>query len=406
MNRQGHKNVLFVLNSATGGATAGIVDLIKSLPASVKSFVVFPQEPSTDRLKEIKPFLSDYSVVPLYWWNWPASLPAHYRFLLFANHCLKSLFWIIPTIRLSRQIRNWNIDIVYTGTILTIEGALAAKLTRRKHIWHIKETFGKTGRVKFLIPDWLLQKIILNSSSAVVVMSEYIRSFFTDYYSSSKIHVIPDGVDVSKFESQTGAEHYRKTLGITGDTPVVGMVASLSSVWKQHDVALNAVARIKTNSRFKFVVFGDAPKKLANEIYNLPYRYYLGLKEKVHHLGISDSVIWAGYNTNVPMIMQSLDILVHPCAEEPFGRVAIEAMAAGKPVVGPLAGGIGESVLNNETGLVVKAGNDRLFAEALAELISNSEKRVRMGEVGRKHVAASYSQKQHTDRILKLLFNV
>jgi glycosyltransferase involved in cell wall biosynthesis len=96
--------------------------------------------------------------------------------------------------------------------------------------------------------------------------------------------------------------------------------------------------------------------------------------------------------------MRSLDILVHPCDVEPFGRIAIEAMAAGTPVVGPKAGGISETVVDAETGLLVNP-DPSSFAEATQRLIRDRGLRQRMGRAGQAHVGRTYTVDRQVERL-------
>ena len=82
-------------------------------------------------------------------------------------------------------------------------------------------------------------------------------------------------------------------------------------------------------------------------------------------LGIFASVTWAGFITDVPGMMGSLDILVHPTAKEGSGRVVMEAMAAGTPVVGVRAGGVSELIEDGITGLLVEDNDEKSLGEAV-----------------------------------------
>jgi len=69
---------------------------------------------------------------------------------------------------------------------------------------------------------------------------------------------------------------------------------------------------------------------------------------------------------------------------EPFGQVAIEAMACGRPVVASAIGGLQDSVVHGETGLLVPPGDDKALAEAIRSLLNDPARRAAMGEAGRK----------------------
>jgi len=154
--------------------------------------------------------------------------------------------------------------------------------------------------------------------------------------------------------------------------------------------------------RVRFAIFGSEPARHSNPIYNQPWEYFERLKRQAQELGLDGRFIWAGFWQNIPQMMDAVDVLVHTCDIEPFGRVAIEAMAAGRPVVGPRKGGISESVVDGQTGFLVPAGNAGAFSRATAQLIVDDHLRAKMGEAGRVRAATCFSIDQHVRQISAL----
>ncbi|MDL1894828.1 glycosyltransferase family 4 protein [Anaerolineae bacterium CFX7] len=308
-----------------------------------------------------------------------------------------------PVWSLCRLIREHQIDIVYTNSVMVLEGALAARHCRVPHIWHLKEWIGSQARVKFWLSDPMLVRFIQNLSTQILVMTRFIGEIFERQNMYQRIAVVNDGVNVASFCQEPKGRVLRRELGVPDDALVVGMAASLSSVWKQHSVFIEMAARLADHfPHLWFVAFGPEPRRYRNPTYNQPWRYYQGLKDQVTRLGLNNKFIWAGFHGDIPQMMDAMDILVHPCAQEPFGRVAIEAMAAQRPVVGPNTGGIAESVVNGETGFLVPAGDVTGFADATARLMRDPDLRQRMGAAGRAHVAKYFSLEQHVAQISSL----
>ena len=108
------------------------------------------------------------------------------------------------------------------------------------------------------------------------------------------------------------------------------------------------------------------------------------------------------YISDSPDIMRSLDVLVHTCDVEPFGRIAIEAMAASRPVVGPTAGGISETVLHEQTGLLVTPGDPTAFAAATLRLLRDQGLRERLGSAGRMHVLTNYTVSRQVKQLTSI----
>jgi glycosyltransferase involved in cell wall biosynthesis len=97
------------------------------------------------------------------------------------------------------------------------------------------------------------------------------------------------------------------------------------------------------------------------------------LREKIMELGIADRVWLLGFRKDIPLLMCSMDIIAHcSIAPEPFGRVVVEAMLAGKPVVASAAGGVMEIIQHGETGYLVEPGNVSALVAMLGGVMANA----------------------------------
>jgi glycosyltransferase involved in cell wall biosynthesis len=166
-------------------------------------------------------------------------------------------------------------------------------------------------------------------------------------------------VDLEKFspESLPTPRDVRHQLGLSGDGPVVGMVARLQR-WKGVHVFIDAAARLAIrHPKVKFLVVGG--------VHWAEPHYLKELRDQATSAGIADRVAFVGLQSDVPLWMQAMDIIVHASNNEPTGTVILEAMALGKPVVcakteGPL------EVLDDEVhGLATEPGNAAALASAI-----------------------------------------
>jgi glycosyltransferase involved in cell wall biosynthesis len=231
-------------------------------------------------------------------------------------------------------------------------------------------------------------------------MSHFIGELFERYGLTDKLTVVNDGVDLRKFTGELGGLCLRHRLGVADGEILVGMAAGVTSIWKQHALFIEMASRLAPLfPHVKFAVFGPEPAYHRNPVYNRAWDYYQDLKRQVNEARLGERFIWAGFCPNIPQMMDAMDVLVHPCDIEPFGRVAIEAMAAQRPVVGPNQGGIAESVIDGETGFLVPPGDVAAFADATARLIVDADLRRWMGAAGRAHVAAHFSLEKHVQQV-------
>lgn len=399
------KKILFVLNAAGGGATQGIREYLRfQNHKDINAFIAIPEKPSAEQLDWIKKYAVDYLVADLPWWNIPNGMSFRYKWLLYFRNLWIGKMRSKGTGQLIEYIKEHKIDAVYTGSILIKEGALAAKKLKIPHYWHIKETFGTKGRVQFRKSDPELQQFILAHSSAVICMTQYIRSFFTEFENSPKLMVISDGINPLDFEIDIQKRNaLRKQFHVQENEILIGMVASLSSIWKNHEVFIRAAGMIKDDGNVKFIAFGPEPRLTKNEIYNTPYRYFQKLKALVKENGLEHTFIWAGFHGDVPAIFQALDIFVHPCETEPFGRVIIESMASTKVTLVPDQGGSSEPIKDSSTGVKYKSGDAQDLSKKLLELIYNKENRRQLGQKARSElINSSYTLEQYSKSLTQL----
>src|SRR5262249_45452885 len=97
---------------------------------------------------------------------------------------------------------------------------------------------------------------------------------------------------------------------------------------------------------------------------------------------------------------------IHASQREPFGRVLLEAMAVGKPVVAPREGGPTEIVADGETGLLVPPRDPDALARAIVALLRDPARRTAMGRAGRARVAAMFDIHDHARRIERVFDQV
>ncbi|MDP9341262.1 MAG: glycosyltransferase family 4 protein [Actinomycetota bacterium] len=397
--------VLHVLNDPVGGATQGVLELLRGLEGSrYRSVVVSPREPAPPRRAEIEAVADELHVVPMTWWNSKVGLPAWYRPVGWARSAARTGLHAVPVARLARLIRSRQVDLVYTNTAMVLDGALAARLTGRPHLWHVKEWMGRGARTRFPLPDRALVRVMGDGlSSRVVAMTEFIAEVFRREGAGGRVQVVYDGVDVARFGADNGGEGLRRELGLRPDELLVAMAAALRSPWKKHELFVAMAARLAPRlPDARFVVFGPPPRRFRNPAYNGGYHHHQRLIEMARSAGISDRISIGVFCPDIPRMMEAVDVLVHPCDIEPFGRVAIEAMAARRPVVGPDRGGIAESVVHGETGLLVPPDDVGALADATATLAGDPGLRTRMGESGRERAETVFSLERHVGEMTRV----
>jgi glycosyltransferase involved in cell wall biosynthesis len=152
---------------------------------------------------------------------------------------------------------------------------------------------------------------------------------------------------------------------------------------KGHAVLLAAGERLAAEGvALRYVFCGDGSEHAA-------------LRAAAASLG--DRVVFAGFQREVAACLEAADVVALPSLHEGLGVAALEAMAAGRPVVASRVGGLGEVVVDGVTGLLVPAGDATALARALARLARDAGLRVRLGRAGRERVLAGYTAARMAD---------
>jgi len=116
-------------------------------------------------------------------------------------------------------------------------------------------------------------------------------------------------------------------------------------------------------------------------------------------------MVLTGARSDVPACIDAMDVVVHSSTRrEPFGRVLIEAMALGRPLIAPREGGPREIVVDGETGLLVQPRDAGALADAITRLVTDPELRRAMGRAARARVDAVFDIRHHV-RAIEALFD-
>lgn len=280
--------------------------------------------------------------------------------------------------RLCRLIRREDVDLVYTNTSVVFSGAVAAFLTRRPHVWHIREILPNNPDLISVLPQPLLFKLIRRLSRAIVVNSQASGRQFDESYTARGFHVVYNAQPVDEDENEESDSPVDPD-GVEASDWLVACVGSLQKI-KAPDDAIRAVAAARGEiPHIRLLLIGEGSSEFKSYLHAL-----------CDELGVSDRVTFAGFRTDVLRILSRCQALVMPSWNESFGRVLIEAMAVGTPVIAVNAGGIGEVIEDGATGYLVAPQAPEEMAERLIHLYRNPDIGKSLGAAGRDVVAKRF----------------
>ncbi len=308
---------------------------------------------------------------------------------------LKWFLFLIPgLVSLIRLIRRERIDIVHANGAMSLQAPLAARISGRKLVWHLNDTFSPKLLRFLLRPAFCLLPHKLALASEAV--GEY---YLGDSGLIKKSSVLYPPIDTSRFfPDETRVEEYRKEFGIAENENIVGLIGNINPE-KGHEYFISAAQTIKNKfPRVKFLVVG---KKLETQ-----EQYWQELQSMISRLKLADDVILTNYRTDIPQILNLMDVFVLASTSEAAPIAVLEAMACGKPIVATRVGGVPELVIDGETGIVVTPGDPEAIAETVLYFLNHVEKVNEMGSKGRLRAIERFDLSVCTKRHEQIYTNI
>jgi len=228
-------------------------------------------------------------------------------------------------------------------------------------------------------------------ANCIAVKDETVRQ---EGLAREKIEVIYNGLELSQFQMHNGENPLIEELVVDDGVPLVGMIADFNFEIKGHIYFLGAAKKILEKiPNVRFILVGDGPLRPLYE-------------EVAQELRVEKNVYFLGKRTDVPAIINSLDISVLSSISEGFSNVILESMAAGKPVVATNVGGSKEMMLDGTTGYLVAPADPQAMANAIIELLENPDKAKAMGVAGRKAVEEKFTIEAMVKEYEELYFSL
>ena len=319
-------------------------------------------------------------------------MPHYFQFARFFQ--VASFFEFI---RLVRLISSLSPDVVQTWLYhADLIGGLAARLAGcRRVIWGIRSCNLSPELISrfTLVVAWICARLSGFVPTAIACCSvEAAKEHKAMGYSGKKFHVIPNGYDLSLFSPDpTRRQQLRQEWGVTGDEIMLGCVARWDP-YKDHPNLLHALSiAASAGTSFRCVLVGGG--MITSNV---------ALSDLLAKYNLSGSVILAGSRSDVPSIMNAVDLHVLPSVSEAFPNVVAEAMACGVPCI---VTDVGDAALIvGDTGWVVPPKKPELLAKAIEAAASG----FRMPEfalrqlAARKRIVDNFSLEKMTEAYLNL----
>ncbi len=301
--------------------------------------------------------------------------------------------------RMRQLIERHSADTVWFGAAAPL--ALMAPLARDAGAGRvIASTHGHEVGWSMLPLARTALRRIGSGTDAVTYISNYTRRRFASAFGPrAALEHLPAGVDTERFAPDEVARAELRARYRLGDRPVVVCLSRLVPR-KGQDMLIRAMPAIRQRvSDAALVIVGGGP-------------YGTSLRRLAHDFGVSDHVVFtdAVPSDELPAHHAMADVFAMPCRTrgagldvEGLGIVYLEASASGVPVVAGRSGGAPETVLDDQTGLVVDGWDVGAIAATVSDLLADPARAARMGAAGRRWVVDNWQWKDQAAKLADLL---
>jgi glycosyltransferase involved in cell wall biosynthesis len=280
--------------------------------------------------------------------------------------------------QISKLLRRGGFDVIYTNTLKShILGGLAGKLAGVRVIWHFRD-----------IPVQRLSRLISRAGAAtlpdrIIAVSQAVAAQF----GRGRTTVIYNGFERGRILQLAEGQLPEQLPGrqwLNEKGPVIGLVGQISR-WKGQDVFLRAVSLLaEKHPEARFLIVGGA-------IFGED-DFRRKLESLVAAGGLGGKVAFTGHLENPYPLMKRLAVLVHcPVEPEPFGRVLVESLILGVPVVAARAGAAAEIIDEGVNGILVPPGDAEALARGVERIWAGRLSITEMRGSGRPDISNKYS---------------
>lgn len=382
-------NALFFSHSSLlAGAERRLLELVEKLISDCDTActVVLPAHGPLETLLQQEGAAT--LIAPLTWWCANTEPPDDTKQLQLNS---QSFGWLAENLGLLKQI---NPDVVLTNTLTIPWGAVAASLLKRPHVWTINEFGVADHGLKFFSPFPQVLDFIVESSGRVVAVSEAVRNELFQHSDPARVSTIYAHIDNPN--EKDGPESPDQGVFRAENALHLVISGTITKSKGQEDAVRAVIELVKhRDRRVELVVVGYAQAEF------LAY-----LQELINTEGVSDCVHIVPFQENVFPVVRAADVVLVCSKKEAFGRVTLEAMLMGKPIVATNTGGTPEMIRDGETGLLYSPGNVQQLADCIERLLDDPVERARLGRNAGQYAGKKFTREKFGGEYHKILVDL
>jgi glycosyltransferase involved in cell wall biosynthesis len=289
---------------------------------------------------------------------------------------------------LIKLFRERDFQLVHlTGRKSMLLGGLAARLFGLPAIIHLHDLDPPEHGTR------LAQRALARRSALAIAVSESVRDVVQHEFAipAERIVVLYNGLDLRPFaQTPAGARAaIRAELALSDTAPVIAVIGRVLAFKGQAELIRAMPYVLEQHPGAKLLVVGEGSDRARCE-------------RLARQLGITEAVVFMGQRLDTPQILAAVDAVAVPSlVEEGFGLTALEAIAAGKPVVAFRSGALPIMVIHEETGLLVASGDVTGLAQALVRILSDKALAARLAAGARAH-SRRFTLNRHVRKLRRI----
>jgi glycosyltransferase involved in cell wall biosynthesis len=352
------------LEGSIAGAEQSFLMFVRFAPKTVQICAACPAGDLTDRLTNLG--IRTYKI----------SAP-----LVKFNHPLIRLFYLaIVNLQLLLIVFREKPQIIHANsTKAVLASGLAKVMTDKKLIWHVRD----------LRCPRLSAKICRRLSSKIIAVSRAVKDRLADSGIEAKfIEVIYNGIVIEGLE----AKRKEKDLHLSVTFANIGQFVP----WKRQLLFIEAAERfLQDGQKARFILIGD-------DIFGRDGKYKKEIVNRVKTSPFASDITIIGWQDNLASYWPQIDCLIHTADTEPFGRVIVEAMANGVPVIAAASCGPAEIITGGSTGILFDPDNIEELLKAMKTISGHRGLAHNLVINAREHIVSSFKARETAERIAKV----
>lgn len=286
---------------------------------------------------------------------------------------------------LARVIKRSRADVLHLGNGMraNFDGILAGLITRRPVVVHVKGFEKYSGRER-----WASRR-----TNTMVCMTQAILEYCRQHgLHAQDERVVYDAVDDDWLQPRRPSHVIRREIGVPEDALCLLLAGNIQE-WKGQHVLVEAMASVARKHP-------NAHCWIAGGTHRAGAAYAEKLRARANALGLASRVHFLGFREDVVDVINAADVVVHASVRpEPFGRVILEGMLLGKPVIATAAGGVPELIEQDRTGYLVPPGDVDALASCLCRVLAAPAERQAIGQHGQQWARSRFSLKRQVEEM-------